>query len=44
VISPDNSRHSEYQSWLATVLSEEFCKFAVPQPPAPRKPRRTAKP
>lgn len=43
VISPDNSRYGEYQSWLATVLTEEFGKFAVPQPPAPRKTGRVVK-
>lgn len=43
VIARDNSRYGEYQSWLATVLTEEFGIFAVPQPPAHRKTRRVAK-
>ncbi|MFZ2158778.1 MAG: hypothetical protein WAV72_22025 [Bradyrhizobium sp.] len=43
VISRDNSRYSEYQSWLATVLTEEFGIFAVPQPPATRKSKRVVK-
>jgi hypothetical protein len=43
VIARDNRRYGEYQSWLATVLSEEFGIFAVPQPPAPGKTRRVAK-
>jgi hypothetical protein len=37
VIARDNRRHGEYQSWLATVLTEEFGIFAVPQPTARRK-------
>jgi hypothetical protein len=44
VIARDNRRHGEYQSWLATVLTEEFGIFAVPQPPARRKTKRAAKP
>jgi hypothetical protein len=44
VIAPDNRRYGEYQSWLATVLTEEFGIFAVPQPPAQRKSGRVAKP
>ena len=36
VIAPDSRRYGEYQSWLATVLTEEFGIFAVPQPPAQR--------
>ncbi len=43
VIAPDSRRHGEYQSWLATVLTEEFGIFAVPQPPAPRKTKGAAK-
>ena len=43
VISRENSRYSEYQSWLATVLTEEFGIFAVPQPAAPGKTRRAPK-
>lgn len=43
VIARDNRRYGEYQSWLATVLTEEFGIFAVPQPPAPRKAGRAAK-
>jgi hypothetical protein len=37
VISPDHRRYGEYQSWLASVLTEEFGIFAVPQPPTRRK-------
>jgi hypothetical protein len=37
VIPPDHRRYGEYQSWLASVLTEEFGIFAVPQPPARRK-------
>jgi hypothetical protein len=44
VIAQDNRRYGEYQSWLATVLTEEFGIFAVPQPPAQRKTGRAAKP
>lgn len=44
VITRDNRRYGEYQSWLATVLSEEFGIFAVPQPPAARKTGRAGKP
>ena len=44
VIARDNRRYGEYQSWLATVLTEEFGIFAVPQPPAQRKTGRVAKP
>lgn len=44
VIARDNRRYAEYQSWLATVLTEEFGIFAVPQPPAQRKTGRAAKP
>ena len=40
VISADNRRYGEYQAWLATVLTEEFGIFAVPQPSAQRKTRR----
>ncbi len=43
VIARDSRRYGEYQSWLATVLTEEFGIFAVPQPPAPRKTGRAAK-
>ena len=34
VITKDSRRYAEYQSWLATVLTEEFGIFAVPQPAA----------
>ena len=44
VIASEHRRYGEYQSWLATVLTEEFGIFAVPQPPAQRKTGRTAKP
>lgn len=44
VIARDNRRYGEYQSWLATVLTEEFGIFAVPQPPAQRKTGRAGKP
>ena len=44
VIARDNRRYAEYQSWLATVLTEEFGIFAVPQPSAQRKSSRVAKP
>ena len=44
VIARDNRRYGEYQSWLATVLTEEFGIFAVPQLPAPRKTGRVGKP
>ena len=44
VIARDNRRYAEYQSWLATVLTEEFGIFAVPQPSAQRKSGRVAKP
>ena len=44
VIARDNRRYGEYQSWLATVLTEEFGIFAVPQPPSPRKTGRAGKP
>ncbi len=44
VIARDNRRYGEYQSWLATVLTEEFGIFAVPQPPAARKAGRAGKP
>ena len=37
VISADHRRYGEYQSWLASVLTEEFGIFAVPHPPARRK-------
>jgi hypothetical protein len=43
VIVPDSRRYGEYQSWLATVLTEEFGIFAVPQPPAPRRAKGVAK-
>lgn len=44
VIARDNRRYGEYQSWLATVLTEEFGIFAVPQPATQRKSGRIAKP
>ena len=43
VIALDNRRYGEYQSWLATVLTEEFGIFAVPQPSAPGKTKRVGK-
>ena len=43
VIAPDSRSYGEYQSWLATVLTEEFGIFAVPQPQAPRKAKGIAK-
>ncbi len=43
VIAPGSRRYGEYQSWLATVLTEEFGIFAVPQPQAPRKAKAAAK-
>jgi hypothetical protein len=43
VIARGNRRYDEYQSWLATVLTEEFGIFAVPQQSAPRKTGRVAK-
>jgi hypothetical protein len=33
-IAQTHHRHEEYRSWLATVLTEEFGIFAVPQAPA----------
>ena len=44
VIPPDHRRHAEYWSWLATVSTEEFGIFAVPQAPAPRKIKAVTKP
>ena len=44
VIARDSRRYAEYQSWLTTVLTEEFGIFAVPQPSAQRKSGRVAKP
>ena len=44
VISASHRRYGEYQAWLATVLTEEFGIFAVPQRSTPRKARRVAKP
>ncbi len=44
VIARDNRRYGEYQSWLATILTEEFGIFAIPQPPAQRKTGRVGKP
>lgn len=44
VIARDHRRYGEYQSWLATVLTEEFGIFAVPQSAAPRKTGRAGKP
>jgi hypothetical protein len=37
IISADHRRYGEYQSRLASVLTEEFGIFAVPQPPPRRK-------
>jgi hypothetical protein len=37
IIAETHRSHGEYQSWLATVLTEEFGIFAVPQPSAQRK-------
>jgi len=37
IIAENHRSHDEYRSWLATVLSEEFGIFAMPQPSAQRK-------
>src|SRR5471032_1174882 len=37
IIAENNRSHDEYRSWLATVVSEEFGIFAMPQPSAQRK-------
>ena len=37
IITKNHPSHDEYRSWLATVLTEEFGIFAVPQTPAERK-------
>ena len=37
IIAENHRSHGEYQSWLATVLTEEFGIFAVPQPSGQRK-------
>ncbi len=37
IIAENHRSHDEYRSWLATVLTEEFGIFAVPQAPAQRK-------
>ena len=44
IIAEHHRSHGEYQSWLATVLTEEFGIFAVPQAPAQRKTSAVAKP
>ena len=44
VITAGHRRYGEYQSWLATVLTEDFGILAVPQPSTPRKTRRATKP
>jgi hypothetical protein len=37
IIAENHRSHDEYRSWLATVLTEEFGIFAVPQASAQRK-------
>jgi hypothetical protein len=44
VITENQRSHGEYQSSLATVLTEEFGIFAVPQPPGQRKSGTGSKP
>ena len=39
VIAAEHRRYAEYRSWIATVVSEQFGIFAIPQAPAPRKTR-----
>jgi hypothetical protein len=43
VITAGHRRYGEYESLIATVLTEEFGIFAVPQPPTPRKTRAAKK-
>lgn len=43
VISADHRRYAEYRSWLATVLTEEFGIFAVPQASVQRKTKAVTK-
>jgi hypothetical protein len=44
IIAENHRSHDEYRSWLATVLTEEFGIFAVPQTPAHRRSRAARKP
>jgi len=44
VITENQRSHGEYQSSLATVLTEEFGIFAMPQPPGQRKGGTGSKP
>jgi hypothetical protein len=44
VITENQRSHGEYQSSLATVLTEEFGIFAMPQPPGQRKSGTGSKP
>jgi hypothetical protein len=43
IISADHRRYGEYRSWLATVLTEEFGIFAVPQAASERKTKAATK-
>ena len=43
IISADHRRYDEYRSWLATVLTEEFGIFAVPQAASERKAKAATK-
>jgi hypothetical protein len=44
IIAENHRRHDEYRSWLATVLTEEFGIFAMPQASAQRKSSAVGKP
>ena len=44
IIAETHRSHDEYRSWLATVLTEEFGIFAVPQASVPRKSGAAGKP
>src|SRR5450432_2073574 len=44
IIAENHRSHDEYRSWLATVTTEEFGIFAVPQTSAPRKSGTAGKP
>ena len=44
IIAENHRSHDEYRSWLATVLTEEFGIFAVPQASARRKSGAAGKP
>jgi hypothetical protein len=44
IIAENHRSHGEYRSWLATVLTEEFVIFAVPQAPAPSRRKSANKP